>query len=264
MMENTFNTPTTSSELIFTESGTGKGRDDDRWFQLLKTKKFTDFKLICNQKEYHLHKCVLNSSSSEYFKTLLDSQWAESDSGQLEIPEGISVDVMDAFIVYLYTNQSDELIFKMHVFEFYELADYFQCAHLKQSLLSVISMQNLLDFVNLFKKFSDQSLEDSTVNCIAANMCELSENDFPFEQLGAMINKILKKAFPKEFAICDGSVGETWKCPECWIKNIKDIMKCVSCGYLRKHSSGSIGLIQRNRIRNQFDSNGRVIYWGEE
>jgi hypothetical protein len=160
----------------------------DRWLQLYEAKKFTDFKLICNQKEYHLHKCVLGASSSEYFSTLFDSEWKESESGELKIPEGISVGVMDAFIVYLYTNKTEGEVFKDNMLELYELADYFQCGDLKQfvqtKIAEVISTENVMDFVDLFKAFSDQHLEDILVNFIASNLYELSERNFAFRSFG--------------------------------------------------------------------------------
>jgi hypothetical protein len=211
------------------------------WLQLYEAKKFTDFKLICNQKEYHLHKCVLGASSSEYFSTLFDSEWKESESGELKIPEGISVGVMDAFIVYLYTNKTEGEVFKDNMLELYELADYFQCGDLKQFLLTVISMENVMDFVNLFNKFSDERLEISIVNYIAANLSELSEKGFPFDQLGTTINKILKKAIPRRIKPVNLPVSEVlWRCVNCLDRNRMNTTICARCGVVRAPQSSAL------------------------
>jgi hypothetical protein len=93
-----------NTDAVVVKSEFGRLVQDNRWYQLYRSKTFTDFELVCKDTKFSVHKCVLISSASQYFKTLFDSDWKETESGVITIPDGISVDVLDSFIIYLYTS----------------------------------------------------------------------------------------------------------------------------------------------------------------
>jgi hypothetical protein len=100
-------------------------------FSILKNGQYSDLVLKCDRNEYMLHKYVLFSGSI-YFRTLLTSQWKESNSGEIEIPgKGISKTCFEDFLAFLYTGLIRQVDLKNNLFELFILSDYFQVSSLK-------------------------------------------------------------------------------------------------------------------------------------
>jgi hypothetical protein len=171
---------------------------NDRLYNLYKEGKFSDFSMICNEKEFQVHKCILATSSSDFFQRLFLSDWKEAETGFIEVPEGISHQAFELFIIYLYTLQMETEAMKQYIFELYELSDYFQAAELKKSIFTelnrYLSLENVRHCLKWFRKQNDFDLEDIFVDFVVNNAVSLAMQNFPFHGLGKiMINKVFQK-----------------------------------------------------------------------
>jgi hypothetical protein len=171
---------------------------NDRLYNLYKEGKFSDFSMICNEKEFQVHKCILATSSSDFFQRLFLSDWKEAETGFIEVPEGISHQAFELFIIYLYTLQMETEAMKQYIFELYELSDYFQAAELKKSIFTelkrFLSLENVRHCLKWFRKQNDFDLEDIFVDFVVNNAVPLAMQNFPFHGLGkTMINKVFQK-----------------------------------------------------------------------
>jgi hypothetical protein len=96
-------------------------------YRMFKEGNYSDFQLNWNGNNYSLHRCVL-STESLYFHTFFNSEWKESNSGQVNLPEetSISSEAFELFLVYCYTRLITKENLVNFFFELRALSDYFQ------------------------------------------------------------------------------------------------------------------------------------------
>jgi hypothetical protein len=165
-------------------------------FEIFKNGHFSDFTLKCKRKTYSLHKYVLFAESL-YFQTLLTSQWKESKSGEVKIPRnGISTKVFEVFLAFLYTGFINSNDLKHHLFELYDLADYFQVQSLKDLMIErckqYLTDETAESFLDRILQRNAPELKRIICYYIAARFRELSDKGFSFHKVGKiMLKKIL-------------------------------------------------------------------------
>ena len=79
---------------------------DQHWLTDKKLKKGSDVKIFCEDKTYECHKIIL-SLQSEVFERMLDSNMAESKSGEIKI-KGTSATTLEAILNFLYNENLDK------------------------------------------------------------------------------------------------------------------------------------------------------------
>jgi hypothetical protein len=114
-------------------------------------------------KPYSLRKCVLFTESL-YFRTLFSSNWKEFDSGDAGLGgTGISKDVFEDFLFFLYTNLIPEEKLTKNFFQFYDLSDYFQVNSLKMLVLNgikkVLTFDNAESFLTPIRERNSPELK---------------------------------------------------------------------------------------------------------
>lgn len=178
-----------------------------RLFRLYNEHKFSDFLLLCHGKEFFVHKCIL-SCSCLFFERLFDSEWKESETGSIHIPDHISHDALEHFLIFLYTGKIQYFDLEQFLFELYELADYFQVITLRNiirsNIMTSLSLDNIEEYVGWFGQQCDEELQNSLITFVAKNSTALAVRNFPFHKLGnEMIDLVFRKqaylANPKAF-----------------------------------------------------------------
>jgi hypothetical protein len=168
-------------------------------YEMFKKGHYSDFTLKWKNTEYPVHKYVLFSESL-YFQTLLKSNWMESNSVTLDLPENwITEKSFEDFLSYLYTNVITEEALKVNLCNLYYLADYFQVFGLKELVINGFkkylkdsNVRNYLTIVCARNNLGE--FKALLVKYIAARHKELSENMFPFHEIGkTMLLKIFKE-----------------------------------------------------------------------
>jgi hypothetical protein len=165
-------------------------------FDTLKNGEYSDLVLKWNRNEYLLHKYVL-LSGSVYFRTLLNSHWKESTSGEVKIPgKGISKKAFEDFLAFLYTGLIEEADLKTNLFELYDLSDYFQVPTLKDLVKSAfrkyLTFEAAKTYLVHVRERNAPDLIDMMANFIALYVLRLT--DFPFDKVGKlMLMKILRR-----------------------------------------------------------------------
>jgi hypothetical protein len=166
---------------------------------MFKEGNYCDFALNWNGSNYSLHRCVL-SSESLYFQTLFNSEWKESNSGQLNLPQetSISKEAFEVFLVYCYTQLITKETLVDFFFELRELSDYFQVQNLTKLLdkgiKSFVTTETAGKVLITIRERGLVELHSFMVKYIVDNFRELVRVGFPFHRMGKnMLTKVLKK-----------------------------------------------------------------------
>jgi hypothetical protein len=166
-------------------------------YEMLKKVRYSDFTLKWNKKEYPVHKYILFSESL-YFQTFLKSNWMESNSGTLDLPESwVSQKSFEDFLTFLYTNVITEEALKDGLFDLYYLADYFQVGGLKELAVNgfkkYLNGSNVAHYLTMIRSRNILELKTLLLKFIIAHHQVLSKAMFPFHKVGKiMLLKIFK------------------------------------------------------------------------
>jgi hypothetical protein len=173
--------------------------EDHCEYRMFKEGNYSDFALNWNGSNYSLHRCVL-SSESLYFQTLFNSEWKESNSGQLNLPQetSISKEAFEVFLVYCYTQLITKETLVDFFFELRELSDYFQVQNLTKLLdkgiQSFVTTETAGKVLITIRERGLVELHSFMVKYIVDNFRELVRVGFPFHRMGKnMLTKVLKK-----------------------------------------------------------------------
>jgi hypothetical protein len=184
-------------------------------YRLVKDGNYSDFKLNWNGNEYLLHRCVL-SSECFYFRTFFNSEWKESNTGQVNLPQdsSISAKAFELFLIYCYTHLITKENLVSHFFELRELSDYFQVQSLMNLLVKGIQFYvtpvSAGKFLASIRERDLVELHPFLMNYIVDNLKKLVEVGFPFHKMGKII---LTKLF-KELVSGPISVNHETENPE--------------------------------------------------
>ncbi|XP_055947118.1 speckle-type POZ protein-like [Argiope bruennichi] len=135
---------------------------------------FSDLTVVADG-EFKVHKGIL-SARSEVFHQMLESQ---RDLEKIVI-DGISKTAMVQMLFFIYTGHTEELSVEVAV-ELFKAADKYKL-HLLKSMCSDILMgnlnlDNLLEFLSLAVKHSDENLQNASVDFIVDNILAIREHN---------------------------------------------------------------------------------------
>ena len=157
----------------------------------------SDFKIICDSKEFPVHKLIL-SSRSDVFKTMLgsDTPYTEVKNGALMI-EDISSATMKSFLKFMYTDMikqeeiNCELLYAANRYDFKRLASKCLIEISKsineENAVEVLKAAYLLDKDELFRGALDKIKQSGSAE-IKAKLNELMK---AFPEMGSKISNLL-------------------------------------------------------------------------
>ncbi|MCJ1433261.1 hypothetical protein MMC27_002620 [Xylographa pallens] len=93
---------------------------------------YTDFKIVCEEKTFDVHRVVLGTAS-EYFDKMLGSSFKEANTGMVMLDE-VRAGHMEIILNYIYRNQYDSQSVGTHV-AIYVLADRFRIDSLMAAVI---------------------------------------------------------------------------------------------------------------------------------
>ncbi|XP_043466839.1 uncharacterized protein LOC122501446 [Leptopilina heterotoma] len=100
---------------------------------IYKEKLFTDFKIICKNKEFLVHKAIL-ACSSPVFRKMLEIPMKESEENQVEI-DGFESAVIELMIDYLYSEEIKKNLSQEILKQLFRIAHMYELESLKKSCL---------------------------------------------------------------------------------------------------------------------------------
>jgi len=171
-------------------------------FHSFEQQEFTDFEIVCEDRNIKCHKVVL-ASRSPVFRAMLLNDMEESSSSKVQPKEFDSLTI-SLLLRFLYRGHLEQDMLDRHAEAVFKAADYYEVADLKRacenSLMRKITIGNMLDMLVLADMYKAPDLRDSTKNLIVANSKELLKKrlwkeklkDSPhlvFEILEAVIKK---------------------------------------------------------------------------
>jgi len=114
---------------------------------MLDVGKYTDFTIVCGDKEFNCHKAVL-SARSQVFDAMLTQNMVEKNSNRAEILD-FDADVVRDMIQFIYSGEVSDM--KVKAVHLLPAADKYDLTHLKElcvaSLCETISTENVLDLL---------------------------------------------------------------------------------------------------------------------
>jgi hypothetical protein len=159
---------------------------------MFKEGKFSDFKLIWNERTYSVHKCIL-SAESKFFQTVLATNWKDLDTGSVNLPRGnVSDTIVEVFLLFLYTSCLAEADFNKFQLELYDLSEALKVQKLKDFCSknfrsNLLTTDNVESFVNWCHTHTAPKMNEIVTCFIATNYATLSEKNFPFHKTGKII-----------------------------------------------------------------------------
>ena len=167
---------------------------------MLNTKKFMDFKIICEDKTFECHKAVLSSQSDVFDAMFTNMNMNEANSGEVEI-EDFKADAIETMIDFLYKQEiKDDLINTQLLLA----ADKYNIKKLMklccQKLKMKLSIENALDILLCADLTNQQDLINAASEFLRKNAGKLVKTSFWIQKEKTnpkLINDLFSKAFLK-------------------------------------------------------------------
>jgi len=142
---------------------------------LFTSQEYSDVKVKCGEKEFNCHKIIL-SSRSPVFKTMLELDMKEKQTGRIEIKD-MNLEVFEDLLKYIYTSEAPNI--DDHTLDLFSAADLYQLEDLKKlcemKLSFGIDVANCINLLILGDLHQAQSLKAAALEFIAKNMKKISE-----------------------------------------------------------------------------------------
>ena len=118
--------------------------------KMLTSKKFSDFKIICDDQTFDCHKHML-ANKSDVFDEMFSENWLESKSGSIKM-EHFDSQTVKQMLHYIYTNQiqiskDDDLIELILIADKYNIRGLFNARQLEMS--KQMNVKNVADFTEV-------------------------------------------------------------------------------------------------------------------
>ncbi len=145
---------------------------------MLEERKYTDFKLVCGDRQFSCHKVVLAARSPVFDAMLSNENHLEVQKGKVNITD-MDHDKLEVFLKYLYTgNFSDHM--KQHAKELLVAADKYQVEGLKlaaeEALADNIISENAIDMLLFANDMPNANvLKKKAMKVIIANYDTISK-----------------------------------------------------------------------------------------
>ena len=140
---------------------------------------FCDAKIISADSEHNAHRVIL-AASSDFFRTMFQSNFKESESGIIKL-EDISGDQMEDILSFIYVGviNLDEL----RAFDFYCISDRLRVQALKDKcsayLIKNMNLSNCLMIARLGESYNDSKTESTAITYLTQSFCSfINHEDF--------------------------------------------------------------------------------------
>jgi len=164
---------------------------------------FTDFEIVCEDKNLQCHKVVL-AARSPVFRAMLLNNMEESTRARVE-PKEFNSQTMSMLLKFLYTGAVEQELLDKNAEAVFKAADYYEVTGLKQicekSLMRKVTIGNMLEMLVLADMYKAPDLREATKSLIVANSKELLKKRQWKERLkesGHLVFEILEAVIKKE------------------------------------------------------------------
>lgn len=140
---------------------------------------FCDAKIISADSEHNAHRVIL-AAASDFFRTMFQSNFKESESGIIKL-EDISGDLMEDILSFIYVGVID--LDELRAFDFYCISDRLRVQVLKDKcsnfLIKNMNLSNCLMIARLGESYSDSETEKAAITYLTQSFCSfISHEDF--------------------------------------------------------------------------------------
>lgn len=178
------------------------GRD---LFSSFEQQEFTDFEIVCEDRNIRCHKVVL-AARSPVFRAMLLNDMEESSSAQVQ-PRDFNSQTISLLLRYLYRGHLEQDLVDKHSEAVFKAADYYEVPALKllceKALMKKVTISNMLDMLVLADMYKAADLREATKALIVGNSRELLKKRQWKEKLkdsGHLVFEILEAVIKKEEA----------------------------------------------------------------
>jgi len=165
---------------------------------LFNTKHNSDVTVSCGDKEFYCHKNILTSRSS-VFKTMLESNMKEKESGRIEIKD-MKIEVLEDMLRYIYTsdapnidNHPDELFAAAHQYELGRLREMCEV-----KLCSKLEVANCLNLMVLGELYQALTLKTAALKFVSKNIHQIDTSEWKktLTSYPALLAEVLEMMMP--------------------------------------------------------------------
>eukprot|EP00795_Rhopilema_esculentum_P009277 gene9277-16971_t len=143
--------------------------------QFRRDKVLCDVKILSQDREHHAHRVIL-AAGSDYFRTMFESDFKETQSGVIDLGD-ISSILMDIILDFIYTG--DARVSPSNACDLYCLADRLAMKGLKSQcrmyLLENQDTSTCLSILRMARCYNDECLEKSALDFILQNFTDLTK-----------------------------------------------------------------------------------------
>lgn len=136
---------------------------------------FTDFEIVCEDRNLRCHRVVL-AARSPVFRAMLLNDMEESSSAKVQ-PRDFTSQTMSLLLRFLYTGHLEPDLVDKNAEAVFKAADYYEVTNLKQlceaALMRKVTVGNMLEFLVLADMYKAPDLREATKGLIVANSREL-------------------------------------------------------------------------------------------
>jgi len=145
---------------------------------LLMSNEHSDVIVTCDNKEFKCHKNIL-TCRSPVFKTMLESNMKEKESGRIEIKD-MKLGVFEDLLKYIYCGEAPNI--DDHVDELFAAADLYQLQHLKElcevKLCAGIEITNCINLLVLGELHHASTVKESALKFVSKNLQLINSSEW--------------------------------------------------------------------------------------
>jgi len=145
---------------------------------IINSQEYSDITVTCGNKEFKCHKIIL-TSRSQVFKTMLESNMKERETGSIEIKD-MKLEVFEDLLRYIYTGEAPNI--DEHAGELFAAADLYQLEHLKElcevKLCAGIEITNCISLLVLGELHHASTLKASALKFVSKNMLKINSSEW--------------------------------------------------------------------------------------
>jgi len=145
---------------------------------LLMSNYHADVIVTCGNKEFKCHKIIL-TCRSPVFKTMLELNMKEKESGRIEIKD-MKLEVFEDLLKYIYCGEAPNI--DDHVDELFAAADLYQLQHLKElcevKLCAGIEITNCINLLVLGELHHASTVKESALKFVSKNLQLINSSEW--------------------------------------------------------------------------------------
>merc|ERR1719300_1040819 len=145
---------------------------------IINSQEYSDIAVTCGNKEFKCHKIIL-TCRSPVFKTMLESNMKEKETGSIEIKD-MKLEVFEDLLKYIYSGEAPNI--DEHAEELFAAADLYQLEHLKElcevKLCAGIKITNCINLLVLGELHHASTLKATALKFVSKNLQSINSSDW--------------------------------------------------------------------------------------